>query len=148
MLVVFVCTGNICRSAMAEALARQMCKEDRPEIEFSSMGTDALVGEPADDKAIQVLAELGIDLSRHRARYLVAQELSDAELILCMDRYHLTFINAMFPQLAYKTFLLNDYPEKRWFRHSIADPYKRSLGKFRKSRDTIKLALERLLKTL
>jgi protein-tyrosine-phosphatase len=145
VLIVFICTGNICRSAMAEAILRQMITEQGLSLKVSSMGVEALVDSPADENAIAVLAEINIDLTPHRARYLALQELSDAELILCMDRYHLSFVKGMFPQLAYKCFLLTDYPKAKWWKRDIADPYRQSRDKFRKSRDIISANITRIL---
>ncbi len=100
---------------------------------------------PAADNAIAALAELNIDFSLHRARYLIPGELSDAELIFCMDRYHLSFIKGMFPQLGYKCLLLTDYPKSRGVKRDIADPYRQDLDKFRKSRDIILDNVTRIL---
>ncbi len=145
MLIVFICTGNICRSAMAEAIARQIITKQGLDVKVSSMGVEGLVDSSADDNAIAALAEIEIDFTAHRARYLVSQELSDAELILCMDRYHLSFIKGMFPQLAYKCFLLTDYPKPKWWKKDITDPYRQGLDKFRKSRDIISANVTRIL---
>lgn len=130
---------------MAEAIARQRIEEQGLDLKVSSMGVEALVDCPADNNAIAVLAEIAIDLTPHRARYLALQELSDAELILCMDRYHLSFIKGMFPQLAYKCFLMTDYPKAKWWKKDITDPYRQSLAKFKQSRDIISANVTRIL---
>jgi protein-tyrosine-phosphatase len=146
VLIVFICTGNICRSAMAEAIARHVVQEKGiTGLKFSSMGVEALIQSPADENAIAALEEINIDLTQHRGRYLVFKELSEAEIILCMDRYHLSFIKGMFPQLAYKCYLLTDYPKPRWIKKDITDPYCKSLEKFRQSRDIISENVTRIL---
>lgn len=134
---------------MAEAIARQLLQENNiTEIKVSSMGVEALVDSPAAANAIKALAEINIDLTSHQARYITLQELSDAEIILCMDRYHLNFLKGIFPQLAYKCFLLTDYPKPKWWKKDITDPYQQDLDAFRLSRDIIMREVTRIITTL
>ncbi len=101
MNYVFICTGNICRSAMAEAMAKHLTC-DNVSITFSSMGIQAVIDAHADKKAIEVCSEIGVDVSKHIARELKLSELQDAEKIICMDRGHLEFISSITPLIAEK----------------------------------------------
>jgi protein-tyrosine phosphatase len=82
--VLMVCTGNICRSPMAEGLLRErFARRGRGAVE--SAGIAALVGRPADPLAVALLADRGIDLTGHRARQVTPELLAGFDLVLVMD---------------------------------------------------------------
>ncbi len=88
--VLFVCTGNTCRSPLAEVLARSLSAEaGLGGVEFRSAGTDALPGAAASPGARKVAARHGLSLENHRARLLTPDLVDWAEVILCMDIPHL-----------------------------------------------------------
>jgi protein-tyrosine-phosphatase len=90
-LVVFVCTGNICRSIMAEALLRHLWSDKGThslDLDVSSAGLHACTGSRATDKVLFLLGEEGIDVSSHRARQLTPEMIAEADLILTMTRAH------------------------------------------------------------
>ena len=86
--VVLVCTGNTCRSALAEALLRRALEERGVTgVEVSSAGTGAWEGAPASEGAYLVGLESGLDLSGHRARLLTGEVVAESDLILTMARH-------------------------------------------------------------
>jgi len=88
--VLFVCTGNTCRSPIAEGLLRRAVEAaGRGDIEVGSAGTGAWEGSPASEGSYLVSLEQGIDLSGHRARMLTPELIEQADLILTMSRTHL-----------------------------------------------------------
>jgi len=91
--IMMVCTGNICRSPMAEGLLSHYLPPDLKErVMVSSAGTHALQGYEAHDHAIEAMAKLGIDIQAHRARQLTREIARSADLILTMETAHLKMV--------------------------------------------------------
>ncbi len=110
--IIFVCTGNTCRSSMAEALAKNILEEldsGELEIEITSAGTTALPGAPAADNAVKVLSSMGIDLEGHSASLLTPQDVEGADLVLTMTGVHREQVRSMVPQCRDKVFTLAEY---------------------------------------
>lgn len=127
--ILLVCGGNTCRSAMAEAMMRNLASD----WTIESAGVAAVDGEPAADNAVAVLAELGLDLSAHRARLLTPDMVSQADTILAMERRHLQRVLELDPSAA---------PRARTLAESdIADPFGGSLQVYRRARDEIRQAI-------
>jgi protein-tyrosine phosphatase len=95
--VLMVCTGNICRSPMAEGLLSHLLPDSlKARVTVSSAGTHGLYGNQADPFAIKAAAAHGADISMHRARILYAGLVKSSDLVLGMERFHLEAINRMF----------------------------------------------------
>src|SRR5947209_6644699 len=92
-----VCTGNICRSPMAEVLLASRLRERGIDARVESGGTSALVGCPADPMAQELLRARGLDLSRHRARQLTPDLVRGFDLVLAMEPEHQRFLEAIDP---------------------------------------------------
>jgi protein-tyrosine-phosphatase len=110
--ILFVCTGNTCRSAMAQALARRALEElfpDREDIEFISAGLAALPGGGASPQAVSVLKERGIDLSSHRSRQITPGDIEEASLVLTMTVFHRDSLRRAVPEAAEKIYTLAEY---------------------------------------
>lgn len=90
MRILFVCTGNICRSPFAEAAAHQMA-----DVDVSSAGTVAVSGGPASRTGIAVAAEMGVDMTAHRASPLTRGLIADADIVYCMEEEHVVGVLAI-----------------------------------------------------
>ncbi len=113
--VLFVCTGNTCRSTMAEAFLRKMLNDQLGEagasIEVISAGTHAVDGDIASKNAQTVLASEGIDISRHRARPVSKPLLETSDLILTMTHDQKTAVLDILPSGTGKIFTLAEFTE-------------------------------------
>jgi L-threonylcarbamoyladenylate synthase len=114
--ILFVCSGNTCRSPMAEALARQLLAKklgvSEPELEKKgitviSAGSFAMGGARATPAAVEAMTILGADLSRHRSRPLSVELIHQADVIYVMGRGHAAAVTALVPSAADKTMTLD-----------------------------------------
>src|SRR5207247_7784684 len=108
--VLFVCTGNICRSPIAEGLFRRLIG-NRKDIEVASAGVHAVRGQPPSLYAVEVCAEEGTDISDLRSEPLTPTLVNRATHIFAMTGAHLETIQTLFPHTAEKTFLLREFEE-------------------------------------
>ncbi|MEI8341814.1 MAG: ribose 5-phosphate isomerase B [Verrucomicrobiota bacterium] len=143
--ILFVCTGNICRSPMAEGLFRQMVRE-RDDILIGSAGVGAVSGQTPSPPAIQALKPLGIDISHYRSQPLTGSVVDKATFIFAMTHMHLDAILMMFPQAAEKTFLVCEFNEElARVSIDIPDPIGMGLETYLRCRDVLKKALPGIL---
>ena len=140
--IIVICTGNICRSPIAEGLLKERLK-DRS-IEICSAGTGALVGHPADPLSIEVAAEHGLDLSAHRAQQATLPLLSAMDLILTLDQGHSDWINGKYPQLRGRVHKIMKWRENA----DIADPYRLPKAAFAQAWSDIDAGIADWLKKL
>ena len=138
-VLLFVCTGNICRSPMAEYLMRRWLGPDA-EWHVESAGVSAADGLPASEEAIQVLRELGIALDPHRSRRLTPDLVDPASAIVVMTASHRSAIEASFPQARGKVFLLRSFGASG-VDQDIEDPIGASVDTYRRVRDEINAVL-------
>lgn len=106
--VLFVCTGNICRSPMAVGLLRDKVKANQSDWRVESAGTWAMDGSPAALNSRLVMEARGVDLSSHRSRPVTRDLLAEFNLVLTMERGHKEALQFEFPQSAGRIFTLGE----------------------------------------
>jgi protein-tyrosine phosphatase len=123
-----VCTGNICRSPLAEAWFRDMV----PGLTVESAGTGALVGNPAEPDALDVGRTHGHDLSKHKARQIEATMLTGADLVLVMEESQRKLLRDLFPWATGKIWRLGHESDE-----DVPDPYRQGRASFEDAFQTI-----------
>lgn len=106
--ILVLCTANICRSPLAEAVLRDKLGGSS-KVVVHSAGTSALVGSRAHPVVVEQMMREGIDLTEHRARQCTAELLREADLVLVMEKNHLRWLSTAFPQFHGRAFLMGHW---------------------------------------
>ena len=141
--ILFVCTGNICRSPTAEGVLKTLCKQQSIELHVESAGTgDWHVGQPPDERSQHHARRRGYDLSEQRARQVRAEDFERFDMILAMDRGHLRALQKLAP--AHHHAKIRLFVEGR----DVPDPYEGGAEGFEEVLDLVEAQCRRLLQDL
>lgn len=147
MKIMFVCTGNTCRSAMAAALLETKIKETGKKVEVFSCGIYAYDGDPATDESIEAIEEYGVDLKKHRATSIRKSEIQKMDLVLCATNEHKKVVVALYPELIKKIYTMKEYVG---YEDSLdlADPWGYTMHTYRKCAQEIYFIIEKIIEMI
>ena len=138
--VLFVCTGNTCRSPMAECLFHALAFSQGAQVRAASAGLCAPDGAPASEGALFAMRRRGLSLDEHRARTVTRELLEGADLAMCMGQSHLIALRARFPGLSTPLRAFDDPP--------VSDPYGGDAAAYERAARDIARQLPALLAAL
>ena len=147
--LVFVCFGNIMRSAMSEAIALRTLRElGRTDIQLRSAGLHAANGTAAHPWAQAAAEAQGLSLSNHAAKLLTQEMVRKADAVLAMDYQNWAELQAQYPEAADRVFMLSAYSDPPWKDREIPDPYFGDEASTRACCSALEVSVKRLLASL
>ena len=140
--LLFVCSGNICRSPMALGIAQRIARDNQLDVAVDSAGTLMIYGRPADPHAVAVCKDIGVDISRHESKGITEALCDWADHILVMELKHSAHIQHHYSTHSTKVIHLGHLIGQM----EIPDPIGRWRRTFKKNRGLVETAVEQLMK--
>jgi len=145
-IIIFVCTGNTCRSPMAQGLMQQALEEQGiKSVEVKTAGVLTIPGLLPTQEAVQVMDSASIDIRKHRSAQLTPEMIRKADLILGMTPFHVQATIRTSEVANGKTFLLKEYTKSDLKNFQITDPMGATLEVYKRVFREIKLSIDRLM---
>lgn len=134
--IIFVCTGNTCRSPMAEGIAKKFVEDNKLDYKISSRGTKIDPKEVvANPKSIEVMKTRNIDISNHKSNMFTKEDIDNADLILTMTDSHKKGLLELFPEAAPYTFTITEYATGK--EGNISDPWGKEIEEYIKTAEQL-----------
>ena len=150
MKIMFVCTGNTCRSAMAEGLAIKLIKEKKLNIEVHSAGIFASDGEHASYNSVAIMKEYDVDIALHKSTSIQNSNIQNMDLILCATKTHKANLILAYNNLKEKIFTMKEYAEldNNGQDLDVKDPWGLNINTFRMCAAEISLCVDKIIEKI
>lgn len=143
--ILMICHGNICRSPMAERVARAHAERECLDVTITSAGVSAEEdGNPIDRRAASVLREAGYDASNHRAHQVTALEVREADLVVAAEEYHLDRLRRLVPD-AENLHLFSEFDPEASPGDGLPDPWYGGMDGFHDTLAAVERAMPALM---
>ena len=146
--ILFICTGNTCRSPMASAIFNKICEDKGLDMYASSAGVATVDGLVANKKAIDTMASIGLDISAHKTRFLPNLKLDKYDLFVTMNYDQATLVESLGIPREMIYVLQKPSTDVYDLQAGIDDPYGKDMLAYKKCADDMTAAINELLKTL
>ena len=146
----FICTGNICRSAMAEGMLRKMLQEKKIEAEIYSCGIYAETGDEPTYNAIDAMKDYDVNITSHKATNIRDSKIKEMDIILCATNSHKQNVLYLYPELKGKVYTMKEYAgiDKDGQDLDIKDPWGYDLNVYKHCAKEIQECLEKIVEKL
>ena len=150
MKIMFICTGNICRSAMAEGMMKKLAKDDNLDLDICSCGIYAEDGNYATYNAVEAAKYYDVNIEGHRATNISKSKIREMDIILCATESHKQSVLYMYPELKEKVFTMKEYAEldKNGQDMDIKDPWGYDMNVYQNCAEEIEKCLIKIIKKM
>lgn len=146
--ILFICTGNTCRSPMAEALFNKICAEKGLDMHATSAGVATVDNLTANKNAIDTMSSMGLDISSHKTRFLPNLKLNNYDLFVTMNYDQATLVESLGIPRKMIYILQKPQTDKYDFEQGIADPYGKDMQAYKKCAADMTEAINVMIETL
>ena len=146
--IMFICTGNICRSAMADGLMKKLVKDYKKDVQVYSCGIFAENGDKATFNAEEAIKEYDVDLKDHQATNIRDSKIKDMDIILCATVAHKERVINMYPELKDKIYTIKEYADFDKNDLDIPDPWGYDLETYKFCAETINKCLKKIIEKI
>ena len=150
MKIMFICTGNICRSAMAEGMMKKLAKDNNLDLDICSCGIYAEDGDYATYNAVEAAKYYDVNIEGHRATNIRRSEIKEMDIILCATESHKQSVLYMYPELKEKVFTMKEYAEldKNGQDMDIKDPWGYDMNVYQNCAEGIEKCLIKIIEKI
>lgn len=150
MNILFVCTGNTCRSAMAEGLAKKIINEQQLNINVKSAGIFAFSGENASYNSIAIMKEYDVDILLHKSTMIQEVDLNTMDYIFCATQNHKSYIQGNYPEISTKVYTMKEFAEFNDYKINpdIKDPWGYDINSYRACAAEISICVEKIIERI